>query len=139
MNLSPHTQRIFTDEMRFVIKNMRDTNKLTEKLFFFSASYAMAQRVINIEYDYELAFIQQVLQLAYNTINTRLAMISTGQQTDISIPDNLFNKLEETLEEMVDMIDKGSYTYVALQKIANIAYATTGNGYYLYLKGMLKL
>jgi hypothetical protein len=139
MNLSPDMQKVFTDEVHFVINKMRSTDSPKDKIYFFSAAHAMAQRVINLEYDPELNFIQQVLQLAYNTINARLSAISTGQQTDISIPASLFDKLEEKLEEMVGLIDEGLETYPALQKIANIAYITTGNGYYLYLKGMIKL
>jgi len=70
-------------------------------------------------------------------INARLTAISTGQEGGISIPDNLFSGLEDALQEMVDSIDKGAETYPALQKMGNLAYSTTGNGYYLYLKGML--
>ena len=139
MKLSADMKKIFTDEVHLVINNMKKSSVATEKLFFFSASYAMAQRIINIEYDYELNFIQQVLQLAHSTINTRLSAISTGQHQYPSIPDNLFDKLEETLGEMVSLIDEGLETYPALQKIANLAYTTTGNGYYLYLKGMIRL
>ncbi len=139
MNLSPDMQKRFTDEVHFVVKSMRDTNTPAEKLYFFSAGYAMAQRIINLEYEPELNFIQQVLQLVYNMVNARLTAISAGQEGGISIPDDLFTSLEEALEEIVDRIEQGAETYPALQRIVNLAYSTTGNGYYLYLKGLLKV
>ena len=139
MNLSPDMQKRFTDEVNFVIKNMKNTDNPAEKLYFFSAGYAMAQRIINLEYEPELNFIQQVLQLAYNMVNARLTAVSSGQERGISIPDDLFISLEEALEEMVDRIEQGAETYPALQRIVNLAYSTTGNGYYLYLKGMIKV
>jgi len=139
MNLSPEMQERFIDEFNFVIKNMKNTDNPTEKLYFFSAGYAMAQRIINLEYEPELNFIQQVLQLVYNMVNARLIAISAGQEGGISIPDKLLTRLEEALEEMVDRIEQGTETYPALQKMVNLAYSTTGNGYYLYLKGMIKI
>ncbi|MBA7479833.1 hypothetical protein ES707_15274 [subsurface metagenome] len=139
MNLSPDMQKRFIDEVNFVIKNMKNTDNPTEKLYFFSAGYAMAQRIINLEYEPELAFIQQVLQLVYNMVNARLLAMSMRQEAGVSIPDGLFSSLEEALEEMVDRIEQGVETYPALQRIVNLAYSTTGNGYYLYLKGLLKV
>ena len=139
MNLSPDMQKRFTDEVHFVVKSMKDTNTPAEKLYFFSAGYAMAQRIINLEYEPELAFIQQVLQLVYNMVNARLLAMSMRQEAGVSIPDGLFSSLEEALEEMVDRIEQGVETYPALQRIVNLAYSTTGNGYYLYLKGLLKV
>jgi len=139
MNLSPDMQKRFTDEVHFIVKSMKDTNTPAEKLYFFSAGYAMAQRIINFEYEPELTFIQQVLQLVYNMVYARLGAISVRQEAGISIPESLFNRLEEVLEEMVDRIEQGAETYPALQKLVNLAYSTTGNGYYLYLKGMIKV
>ena len=139
MNLTPEMQKKFTDEVHFVVESMKNTDTHTEKLYFFSAGYAMAQRIINFEYEPELTFIQQVLQLVYNIVNARFVAMSTRQETGISIPDNLFNSLEEALEEMVKRIEQGTETYPALQKMVNLAYSTTGNGYYLYLKGMIKV
>jgi hypothetical protein len=139
MNLSPDMQKRFTDEVHFVIKSMKNAETAAEKLYFFSAGYGMAQRIINFEYEPELVFIQQVLQLVYNMINARIAAISARQEAGISMPENLFNRLEEALEEMMDRIEQGAEIYPALQKMVNLAYSTTGNGYYLYLKGMIKV
>jgi len=137
MNLSPDMQKRFIDEVNFVIKSMKNADTPGEKLYFFSAGFGMAQRIINFEYDPELTFIQQVLQLVYNMVNARVGALLVKQEVGISIPDHLFNNLEEALQEMVDRIEQGVETYPVLQKMVNLAYTTTGNGYYLYLKGMI--
>lgn len=139
MNLSQEMKRSFTDEIRFALRNMRNTTVAAQKLYFFSAIYAMAQRILNLEYEAELLFIFQVLQLVYNMVNTRLVALSTGQEAGIRIPDNLFTQFEDELDEMSNLIEQGKETFPVLQRLVNIAYSTTGNGYYLYLKGLLKV
>lgn len=139
MKLSPNMKNELTNEIDFVINKMRDTKSLSEKLYFFSALYAIAQRIMNFEYDPELVFIHQVLQHTHTTINNRVASITGGQQSPIGIPNNLFNNLENTLAEMSYNIKKGTKIYTQLQTMVNLAYSTTGNGYYLHLKGKLKI
>jgi len=139
MNISSEALKTFVDEIRFVLKNMKNTNAAAQKWYFFSAIHAMAQRILNLEYDPELVFIFQVFQLTYNMINARLTALSVGQETGIKIPDDLFMNIEGELEKMIELLDKGEMCYPVLQRIINLGYSTTGNGYYLYLKGMLKV
>lgn len=139
MDLSQNMKNELTNEIHFVIKKMRGTSSAAEKLFFFSALFAIAQRIINFEYDPEVIFLHQVLQQVYNTVNGRIMTIATGQQAPIGIPDKLFDSLENSLAELVFNIEKGNKIYPQLQAIMNLGYSMTGNGYYLYLKGMLKI
>jgi len=137
MTISKEMQELFTNEIDFVIERMKGTNSATEKMYFFSGTYACALRIINIEFDAELAFIHHVLQSAYQMIDARITRIQQGQDRPIGIPEKLFDRLEETLKEMSARIKKGEETYSVLQTIFNLAYSTTGNGYYLHLKGLL--
>lgn len=139
MNLSKEMQRIFTDEIDFVVRRMKESQDPARKLYFLSAVHGMALRIMNIEFDPELAFIHHVLNFAYGTINGRLAAISGGQEKGAGIPEKLFDRLEESLQEMIANIQQGEQTYPVLQTISNLAYSATGNGYYLYLKGMLSI
>jgi len=138
MNLSPDTQKVFTDEVATAIKHMKSVNTLEEKLFFLSAVYGAAHRIMNIQYDSELAFIHHVVNAAYGMMHANLVSIKQGQGVN-TFPKDVFDKLENALEELVVKIEKGGKTYPVLEKISNLAYSTTGNGYYLYLKGMLNL
>lgn len=137
MNLSKGMQKRFTDEIDFVVGQMKRSNDAMTKIYFFSAVHGMAHRIINMEFDPELAFIQSILSAAFNTINGRLGILSQGQERGAGIPENLFSRLEEALEEMAGNIRRGENTYPVLERISNLAYSTTGNGYYLYLKGLL--
>ncbi len=139
MNLSQNMKNELINEINFVVKKMKDTSSLAEKLYFFSATYAIAQRIMNFEYDPELTFIHQVLQYVYNTVNGRITMIATGQQAQAGIPNDLFANLENSLAELAFNIEKGTDIYPQLQAMVNLAYSMTGNGYYLYLKGILKV
>ncbi|HEY4711290.1 MAG TPA: hypothetical protein VIH69_01200 [Dehalococcoidia bacterium] len=139
MNLSPEMKKTFIDEVRFALKNMKSTTAAAQKWYFFSAIHAMAQRILNLEYEPELAFIFQVFQVTHNMVNARLAALSVGQEAGVGVPDNLFIKIEDEVEKMIDLLEQGKESYPVLQRLVNIAYSTTGNGYYLYLKGMLKI
>ena len=137
MNLSSDMQKSFVDEIRFVLKNMRNTTVPSQKWYFFSGIFGMAHRILNFECDPELVFVHQVMQLVYNLVNARLTALSTGQESGINIPDNLFTKIEDELDKMATLIEQKKETYPVLQRLINLAYSTTGNGYYLYLKGTL--
>ena len=137
MKISQKMKKSFTDEVDFVIKNMQDTDSFKEKLYFFSAIQGQAQRTVNFEYDPELLFIYQVTQLVYNIINARISAMKTGQEDGISIPEGLFQGLDKAIKERAGNIKDGNDSYGALQTMVNIAYATTGNGYYMYLRGVL--
>ena len=138
MNLSKDIQKIFTDEAKNAIERMKAADRPEEKLFFMSAVYGVAFRVMNIQYDSELAFIHHVVNAAYGMMNTNLALIRQGQ-VPYAFPDKVFEKLEEALEQMVARIELGEKTYPELERVFNLAYSTTGNGYYLYLKGMVSV
>lgn len=139
MNLSNDMQGILTAEIDHVVRRMKESKDPATKLYFLSAVHGMASRIMNIEFDPELAFIHHVLNFAYGTINARLVAISGRQETAVGIPEKLFDRLEECLEEMIAKIQQGEQTYPVLQTISNLAYSTTGNGYYLYLKGKLSI
>lgn len=138
MNLSPDMQKVFTDEVATAIEHMKGVNTLEEKLFFLSAVYGAAFRIMNIQYDSELAFIHHVVNAAYSMMRANLASIKQGQGVN-TFPKDVFNKLENALELLVAKIERGEKTYPVLEAISNLAYSTTGNGYYLYLTGKLTI
>jgi len=138
MNLSKDMQKVFTEEAKNAIERMKSADRPEEKLFFMSAVHGAAFRVMNIQFDPELAFIHHVVNAAYGMMNANLALMRQGQVFH-TFPDNVFEKLEDALEQLVAKIEQGEKTYPALESIFNLAYSTTGNGYYLYLKGMLSV
>jgi len=138
MNLSKGMQKTLTDEIRTAINYMKKAETPEEKLYFLSAVYGAAFRIMNIQFDPELAFINHVVNAAYNMMNANLSSIRQGQGVN-TFPKNVFEKLEDALGQLVEKIELGEKTYPILEAILNLAYSTTGNGYYLYLKGMFSV
>jgi len=118
---------------------MKSTVVPVEKLYFFSAIYAVANRIFNIEFHSELVFIHNVIQVTYQQISTNLTAASQGNKLAIGIPNGLFDGLEGAVEEMIARISKNQDIYPVLQKMSDLAYSTTGNGRYLHLKGILTI
>ena len=138
MNLSKDMSKLFIDELNFVLKNMKATDKSAEKLYFFSGIFAVANRIFNIEFHSELVFIHNVVQAAHKQILESLALVSQGGLA-FGIPEDIFDRLEAAIEEMITRISSDQDIYSSLQKISNLAYSTTGNGRYLHFKGMLTI
>lgn len=138
MDLSKNMKSLFIKELKFVLKNMKSTDILVEKLYFFSAIYAVANRIFNIEFHSELVFIHNAIQAAHQQISTNLSA-AQEQKLAIGIPDGLFDELEIAVEEMIAKISNNQDIYLVLQRISDLAYSTTGNGRYLHLKGMLAI
>lgn len=141
MKISDNYKKIIVDEFRSVAGKMKEMEDLSKKLYWFSAAYGVVFRVFNLEFDATLVFVHMILNAAYSTISGRLAAIREGKDETIDIPEGLFDSLQEVVEELAENIEMENEhdIFKNLQRIANLTYATTGNGYYLYQKGVLQL
>lgn len=138
MHLSASNQEVLVKEIRTVADYMGEANNAQEKMYFFSAVFGIANRLMNLEFDPELGFLHHVTQAVYTTINTNLAVAAQGQSV-ATFPPLVFDKLQEALSDLAKYIEEGKQTYLILERISNLAYSTSGNGYYLFLKGSLKI
>ena len=139
MKLSDTSKKILIDEFGYIANRLNKESEIPNKLYVYSAAYSVAYRVLNIEFDLELVLIHNVLRNTYTQINSAFGSIIAGAERVITIPEGLFSFLAQSLQDLADTISKGADTTIPLGKIASAAYATTGNGYYLYQKGILKL
>jgi len=141
MNLSKGKKTIIIDEFNKIHSLMKDTTDISEKIFYFSAGHAMVSRVFNIEFDPLLILMHSVLQTTHSYINSFMSSISNKQNMFFSIPKNYFDILENTLKGLTQSIenDDGDKIYRDLQKLSTLGYIATGNGNYLYKKGLIKL
>lgn len=139
MQISDNLRKIIVDEFEYVVGQMRAEKDLSRKLYFFSATYGVIHRILNLEYDPTLNLLHMVLNGTYNAINSRVSALGQGIETGIGLPANLFEKLEETTETLGKAIEKDASPLDALERLAVLSYSTTGNGYYLFQKGILKL
>jgi len=141
MILSEEKRTIIINEFNKVYGLMNNTNDISEKLFYFSASHAMVSRVFNIEFDPLLILIHSVLQTTYSNINSFVNSISNKQNMFFTIPKNYFDILENTFKELTQSIEKNDddKIYRDLQKLSILGYIATGNGNYLFKKDLIKL
>jgi|SRR3972149_4064948 len=138
LNISNEHRQIIVDELLLVAKQMQTSPDARDKMYFLSASWAMIQRVFNIEYDPELVFAWQVLNLTYQEINGRVT--STPQSNIMGIvPAKLIEGIEQQIGALAEGWGKKTDVTNVLQRLAELGYAATGNGNYLVLKGMLPL
>lgn len=139
MKISAQNRKIIVNEFKYVAKKIREEKQLNQKSYYFSGAYGVVNRIFNIEFDPTLVFIHGVLQSSQNNINTFVERILSGQERNIQITEKHFEGLAKALEDLSDKIEKGKDLSMPLQKISNIGYSATGNGYYLYQKGVLKI
>ncbi|GAF75507.1 unnamed protein product [marine sediment metagenome] len=137
-------QQRIAKEYRYAVTKMQEVTQLANKLFYFSVFFGEAQRVLNWEWNTDLALIHMVTQQVHTQINTTMQMPGIAQTLPIDWT-ILFDKLTQVASDLATYFEKteneGSKEelYRILGHFAEIAYAVSGNGSYLYEKGALKL
>lgn len=139
MKLSDASKKILIDEFEYIANRLKKESEIPNKLYVYSAAYSVAYRVLNIDFDPELVLIHNILRNTYTQINNTFGGIIAGAEKVITIPEGLFSFLAQSLQDLADTISKDGDITIPLGKIAIASYAITGNGYYLYQKGILKL
>lgn len=132
-----------TKEFRIAADKMKEVADLPSKLFFFSAMFAAVHRALNVTWSNELALLHDMLQTTHANISGRLSQMAARQQRPIQIPEEVPDRITEVADKLADIlvgenIDE-TVLFGILADLAALSYSTTGNGYYLYLKGDLKL
>jgi hypothetical protein len=138
MKVKEDHKKVLLEEFEFVSKMMRETPATDTKLFYFSGIYGALSRIFNLNFDSHLVFIHNVLNSAYSSIMARIAA-TKGGDSSISLPDDFFDKLSSYLDELAQKIKENKPAYDTLEKISLLTFATTGNGYYLIKRGVIKL
>lgn len=126
-------------EFAFSHEKMSESPSPLAKLYWFTASFNMAQRIMNLEYDNELLFLFTVCQTAHGQLAGRLASLSRGADIGAGLPVDIFSKLEDIVLEMGKAISNSEDLTPLLKRIATIGYSATGNGYFLSERGDLTL
>lgn len=140
IEISEPYKTILADEFALIREKMNSDPDPRKKIYYYSAAYAMVQRVFNLdpESGQQLVFIHTVLVSSYELIRDRVNNIVAGDRL-ITLPDDFFEKISIYLQELEDKIRNKEDTYTVLEKIAVLTYISGGNGHYLAQKGLLKL
>ena len=138
MDISKDYRQIIVREFKYAAELMTKNELAEEKMFYFSSTYGVLSRIFNLEYDPQLVLSHLILNNAYGSINARINAIKGGDKV-VVFPPEYFEKLTESIETLASQIEKNEDIYKTLQKIAELTFFTTGNGYYLFQKGLLKI
>jgi len=139
MNISDNFRDIIVKEINYAVNRMDTSSGKEEKLYYFSAVYSVIQRIFNLEYDLDLVYAHSILRETYNAFLQRLQSIMKGGETLIPLNEEHFEKLTIITKELAKKIEEKKNIDNTLKKFTILSYTTTGNGYYLFQKGLLKI
>ena len=130
-------------EFAIAAKFMQNTSDQSGVLYYFSAFLGATHRAMNLSYSTDLALMHLVLKTTHDEITDRIREIRTGQERVVLFQPSVFSTLKSlasrlaTLVETPTIDDKALYDIYA--QLAELAYVSTGNGYYLLVKGSINL
>ncbi|MDH5718723.1 MAG: hypothetical protein OEZ22_13945 [Spirochaetia bacterium] len=141
MNIPEQYHDIIVSELKSVKGLCESTETLEDKMYYFSASYGIINRIMNLYSDPTLIFIQQILQIMHKSITERLAAVRNPNVVSASVPDEMIDALFNYYDQLIKEIENNDNNKIreVLEKISILSYATTGNGFYMYLKGKIDL
>lgn len=138
MNINNELQEKITEEIQFVTDKMKQSSNEAEKLYFFSGIYGLLQRLFNIEYHDDLVYAHFILRSTHEAFVQRLKAIQGGETT-IPLYTEQFDKLLSLTKELGTVLEQGGDIDNTLKKFVILSYSTSGNGHYLFQKGLLKI
>ncbi|MBF8264660.1 MAG: hypothetical protein HW384_524 [Dehalococcoidia bacterium] len=134
-------QRLAT-EYRYAVTKMQKSPEAPKKLFYFSVFFGEAQRVLNWQWDRDLALIYTITQHIHTQVNATMQIPALGVfPIDWA---TFYEKLTQGASDLAAYYEKSENDdnreemYQLLGRLAEIAYAISGNGSYLYEKGSIK-
>jgi hypothetical protein len=138
VQITKDMRKTLAKELRYCADKMSKEKSLARKIFFFSNAEEAVDSVIDFEYDPQLVLIQLVLDVSTATIAYRVELIEKGEDTSVELIEGLFDKLNASLYELSMCIEQDQDTYKIVERIAELAHATTDRGYFIYTKGLVK-
>lgn len=139
MNINDNFRKILVKEINYVVKKMNESSDAREKLYYFSAVYGVVLRIFNLEYDSDLVYAHFILNETHKAFMERLQTILKGGEKVVPLLEEHFMKLAAFTKELGKRIEKDEDISDTLKKFAILSFTTTGNGYYLQQKGLLKI
>jgi hypothetical protein len=139
MNISENYKAIIVNEINFIINKMDESKTAEDKIFYFSAINAVFQRIFNIEYDPDLVFAFIILRDTHNHFSQRLQSIRKQVETTVLLTEEQFSRLSDLTRELSSKIERNENIDDTLKKYVILYYTTTGNGYYLFQKGLIRI
>lgn len=139
MNISDSYRNVILSEINYVVEKMKNADDFTQKLYYFSAIHGMLKRIFNLEYHLDLLFAFFVFQSTHQAFITRFNAIEKGGDSSVLLYQEQIDGLVEGAKEFADKIKNKKNFDSTLKKFIALSFSTTGNGFYLMQKGVLKI
>ena len=136
MQLTKELRERLASEFRVAVALMTASESALEKMYYFSVLYLETGRIINWQWDTDLILIWMVTQQTHQKATAKLQRMAQGDRL-APIPDDYFDHLIEATAELAAYVEKDGSGHDLAQimgKFAELAYLTTGNGFYLMQK-----
>ncbi len=135
MNISNENKKIIVDEIKFVLKSMKESDKPIKIIYYFSAIYGMLQRIYNIEYNQDLVVAYVIMKMTHDSLRQNIL----NQDPIIQLDQKHFDNIYQLSEKFCEKIENGQNFDDVLKQFVILTYSISGNGYYLSQKGFLKV
>ncbi len=139
MTISDSYRDMIVSEINYIVEKMEDTDDFVQKLYYFSAIHGMLQRIFNLEYHLDLLFAFFVFKSTHEAFINRFHAIDKGGDSAILLYQEQIDGLIEGSKEFVNKIKNKKNFDSTLKKLIVLSFSTTGNGFYLMQKGVLKI
>ena len=135
---SDEYKQVIIKELEFVLQKMNESESVDDKIYYFSAIQGILHRVMNLEFTDDLLFSFFVTNETHKSFQQRIIGLKQGD-TVIKLTERQLARLIEITKDFLEAIRKGDNLDAVLKQYVILSYTTTGNGYYLMEKGMLKI
>ncbi len=142
--LSEESRKRLAEEYRYAVTKMQNETQIPKKLFYFTVLFSEAQRMLNWEWNSDLALIFLITHNLHTQVNATMQMPMVGGVIPIDWP-GFLDKLTQLASDLASYFEKAGEEnnkkelYDILGRFAEATYAASGNGSYLLEKGVFKL
>ena len=139
MKISDEYRAMLLKEFDHVIQKLAGEGRPDEKMYYFSALHGTVNRILNFECSADLVFLHHILNSTFTAFNGRIQAMMQGMETAVKLDNAIIEKLTDATKELAEVIRIDGDPSIVYRQLINLSYATTGNGYYLYEKGALRI
>jgi len=141
MNIPDNYFELLVNEFVETKELMDESSAIEDKLYFFSSSFGVINRVMNFHCEPILIFMHQALANVHANITKRMGSPQKADVVSTSMPDKLLEALFMYFDLLIEAFRSKDEDQIrlVLERFSVLTYATSGNGFYLYLKGKIVL
>jgi hypothetical protein len=139
MRISDGYRNLLLKEFDHVLEKLAVEGRPDERMYYFSALHGAVNRILNFECTPDLVYLHHILNSVFTAFNQRIQAMMQGMDAAVKLDSSMLGKLVDATRDLAEVIRVDGDPSMVYRQLINLAYATTGNGYYLYEKGALRI